>query len=209
MDQNLKAVIVNVMYAKSVDLRDHSIQTAEISAMLVRRLLDNDIDPGCSPDEAYTAGLLHDIGKLFISESVLNKPGVLTEREAESMRLHTSWGLQFVESVGLERYSGVVSQHHENAAGTGYPQGLHASDLDPLTRVVRLADTLSALLQDRPYRRGIVDDAFILARMGQDLEGFFNGSSALIRSAITDYAATYRQLKKIRPWTQLINNQPD
>lgn len=200
MDKNLQLVIVNFLYTKSVTLRDHSIQTAAIAMMLVRRLLDRGINPGCTPEEAYTAGLLHDIGKMFISESILNKPDGLTERETEIMHLHPSWGLQFVESVGLERYSKVVSQHHENAAGTGYPQGLRAGDLDPLTRVIRIADTTSALLEDRPYRRGIVDDDFILSRIEQDLDGFFNGCAEIIRLALLDYLADFRRQQRSRPW---------
>ncbi len=190
------------MYAKSPTLRDHSIQTAEISKLLVRRLRDNGVDAGCSPKEAYSAGLVHDIGKLYVPESVLNKPGDLTEREMETMRLHTSWGRGFVENTGLKRYAEVVAHHHENAGGTGYPQGLRAGVLEPLTRVVRVADTLSALLEDRPYRRGIVDDDFILARMEEDLEGLFNGSSGVIRRAVLDYLTAFRKQKSIKEDTR-------
>jgi putative nucleotidyltransferase with HDIG domain len=199
MDQRVQGVIVNVMYGKSVSLRDHSIQTAELSSLFVRQLLENGVQAGCSAEYAYSAGLLHDIGKLFVSEAILNKPDGLNERELETMRLHTSWGLQFVESVGLERFAGVVSQHHENAAGTGYPLGLRAGELDLLTRVVRVADTLSALLEDRPYRRGIVDDFFILSSMEQDLEGLFNGSSGIIRRTIVEYVDTFRRQRKFIP----------
>ena len=202
MDRILQAVIVNVMYGKSVSLRDHSLQTAEISSMLVGHLLANGVNVGCSPDYAYSAGLLHDVGKLYISEAVLNKPEGLNERELETMRLHTSWGLQFVENVGLQRFAAVVSQHHENAAGTGYPLGLRAGELDLLTKVVRIADTLSALLEDRPYRRGIVDDYFILTSMEQDLEGLFNGSSGIIKQTIVEYVAAFRRQRKFIPGHQ-------
>jgi putative nucleotidyltransferase with HDIG domain len=200
MDQNLQAIIINVMYGKSVSLRDHSLQTAEISLMLVSRLLSNDVDVGCSPDDVYSAGLLHDIGKLYVSEAILNKPAGLDERETENMRLHTSWGLDFVEGVdGLERFANVVAHHHENAFGTGYPHGLCGEDLDPLTKIVHIADVLSALLEDRPYRRGIVDDQFILAKMEQDLKGLFNGSSGIIWNAIVEYLAEYRRKRKFKP----------
>lgn len=202
MDRILQAVIINVMYGKSVSLRDHSLQTAEISALIVGHLLDNGVDVGCSPDYAYSAGLLHDIGKLYISEAVLNKPEGLNERELETMRLHTSWGLQFVENVGLQRFAAVVSQHHEAADGSGYPLGLRAGELDLLTRVVRIADILSALLEDRPYRRGIVDDFFILKKMEQDLEGLFNGSSGIIKRSIVGYVATFRRQRKFNPGSQ-------
>ncbi|WP_168205810.1 HD-GYP domain-containing protein [Geobacter sp. FeAm09] len=198
MDHNLKTVLLNVMYAKSVALRDHSLQTAEISSMIVRNLLDSGNDPACSPEDAYTAGLLHDIGKLFVSESILNKPSVLTDREMETMRLHTSWGLQFVKNTSLERYAEVVVHHHENAAGTGYPHGLRASELAPLTKVVRIADTLSALLEDRPYRRSIADDRFILSQMEQDLEGLFNGSSEIVCKAVINYLSAFRKHKAIK-----------
>lgn len=199
MQQDLQAIIAYVMYGKSVSLRDHSLQTAGISSMLVSQLLNNYVDVGCTPDDAYFAGLIHDIGKMFVPETILDKPESLTVRETEIMRLHTSWGLQFVESVGLGRYSHVVSQHHENASGTGYPLGLRVEDLDQLTRVVHIADLLSALLEDRPYRRGIVDDRFILASMEQDLEGLFNGSSAIIRRAIVEYMDGFRRRRRCFP----------
>lgn len=192
MDKNLQTAIIYVMYAKCVGLRDHSIRTAEIAEKLATRLQDNGIDLGCTPDDAYSGGLVHDIGKIFISESILNKTQGLTERETEIMNLHPSWGLQFVENVGLERYSSVVFQHHENAIGTGYPQGLSAAEMDPLAKIIRIADLLSALLEDRPYRRGIVDEGFILSKMEQDIEGFFNGSSTIIRAAILDCLTVYR-----------------
>ena len=203
MDRRLQAVVVNFMYGKSVSLRDHSIQTAEISSMLVAHLLDNGVQVGCSVEDAYSAGLLHDIGKLFVSEAILNKPEGLNDRELETMRLHTSWGLQFVQNVGLLQYAGVVSQHHENAEGTGYPQGLRAGGLDPLIRVVRVADVLSALREDRPYRRGIVDDVFILASMEQDLEGLFNGSSGILWRTIVEYLDAFRRQRKFIPGTPL------
>jgi HD-GYP domain-containing protein (c-di-GMP phosphodiesterase class II) len=189
MHQNLQAIVVNVMYGKSVSLRDHSLQTAEISAMLASHLLNNGVAVDYSPSEAYSAGLIHDIGKMFISEAILDKPESLTVRETETMRLHTSWGLQFVESVGLGRYSQVVSQHHENAHGTGYPLGLRGESLDQLTRVVHIADLLSALLEDRPYH-------FILTSLEQDLEGLFNGTSSIIRQAIVDYMVEFRRQRK-------------
>jgi len=191
VDRNIQAVITFALYGKSISLRDHSLQTAEISALLARQLLGNSADAGFSPDEAYFAGLIHDIGKLFISEAILDKPEGLTEREIEIMRLHTSWGRQFVENVGLGRFSQVVSRHHEE-----YPAAPPGEELDPLTKVVRTADMLSALLEDRPYRRGIVDDNFIMEKMEQGLEGLFNGSSGVIRRAIAAYLAEFRRQQK-------------
>lgn len=196
MDQNLEAVIVNVLYSKSVPLLQHSLQTAEIAATLTGELLAKHVPIGCSQRFAYEAGLLHDIGKIYVSEAILDKPASLTEREHETIRLHTSWGRHFVETIGLDCYALVVANHHENATGTGYPRGLSSPDLDPITRVVRIADMLSALISDRPYRRGVLDDDFILASLDSEIEGLFDDTADIIKHAVTTYLFQFRRLHR-------------
>ena len=106
--------------------------------------------------EIRTGALLHDIGKIGISDAVLLKPGRLTPEEEALIRQHPTIGRKILESVhGLQPYLGVVELHHENWDGSGYPHGL-VKEQTPLTaRIVKVADAYDAMTSDRPYRKGI------------------------------------------------------
>jgi len=141
--------LANALEAKDPYTRGHS----ERVATLARRLA---LAAGVAPRAADTiaqAGLLHDIGKIAIPESVLHKPGALSEEEWAVMRRHPLIGAQIV--APLEFFAeGVVilRHHHERYDGSGYPDGLRG-DLIPLgARIVAVADVFDALTSTRPYR---------------------------------------------------------
>jgi putative two-component system response regulator len=103
---------------------------------------------------------LHDIGKLFINDSILLKPGKLTEEEFENMKTHTNIGEQIVGKVELLakeseflRYAKIfAANHHEWWNGNGYPQGLKGEDIPLLGRVMAIADVYDSLVSERPYK---------------------------------------------------------
>lgn len=101
------------------------------------------------------AGLLHDVGKIGISERILNKPGQLTPEEFEEIKKHPRMSYEVLRPV--ERFGPVldaVLYHHENHDGSGYPEGL-AGDRIPLSaRIIHVVDVFDALTTTRPYRRG-------------------------------------------------------
>ena len=100
-------------------------------------------------------GLLHDIGKLGVSQSILDKPGKLTEEETAVMRRHPSKGAEILEPIpNLRKVIPIVSQHHERFDGKGYPHGLSGEDISLHARILALADVVDALISDRPYRPG-------------------------------------------------------
>jgi HD-GYP domain-containing protein (c-di-GMP phosphodiesterase class II) len=99
--------------------------------------------------------LLHDLGKIGISDLVLQKPGRLTPEENELIRQHPVIGKRILENVqGLEAYLSIVELHHENLNGTGYPHGLKGEETPLYARIVKVADAYDAMTSDRPYRRG-------------------------------------------------------
>ncbi len=99
--------------------------------------------------------LLHDLGKIGISDLVLQKPGRLTPEETELIQQHPVIGKRILENVqGLEAYLGIVELHHENLNGTGYPHGLKGEETPLYARIVKVADAYDAMTSDRPYRRG-------------------------------------------------------
>ena len=99
------------------------------------------------------AALLHDIGKLGVSNSVLDKPGKLDDAEWLAMRRHAELSEQILSKISaFSDLSKVAGAHHERLDGKGYPYGLRAEDIDLDTRIVSTADVFDALTADRPYR---------------------------------------------------------
>lgn len=99
------------------------------------------------------ASLLHDVGKIVIPESILNKPCALTAWEWRRMRRHPDYGERIVKRLGLgERVAGAVRWHHERWDGGGYPDGLSGRRIPLEARIVRIADEFDALTTLRSYR---------------------------------------------------------
>ena len=100
--------------------------------------------------------LLHDIGKIGVSDTVLQKPGKLTVEEFAQIQRHPTIGLRILQGVnGFQAYLDIVELHHENWDGTGYPRGLRGEDVPLQARIVHVADAFDAMTSDRPYRRGM------------------------------------------------------
>ncbi len=99
------------------------------------------------------AALLHDIGKLGVSNSVLDKPGKLDETEWTAMRRHAELSEQILSKISaFADLSKVAAAHHERLDGKGYPNGLRGEEIDMDTRIISTADVFDALTADRPYR---------------------------------------------------------
>lgn len=144
---------------RAIDARDphtalHSEQVADISLLIARAM-------GLSGQEClmiHIAGHLHDIGKIGIPDTVLLKQAPLSDRERCLMMRHPEIGAQIVAPVALCASPGgiadMIRHHHERYDGSGYPQALSGKRIPLGSRIIAVADTYSALLQDRPYRRG-------------------------------------------------------
>src|SRR5215211_389826 len=101
-----------------------------------------------------TGALVHDIGKLSIPDAVLQKPGPLTDDEFELVRRHPEWGERMLRELGgfQDQVLRLVHDHHERLDGSGYPQGLSATELDLDTRILAVCDVYDALISTRVYR---------------------------------------------------------
>jgi putative nucleotidyltransferase with HDIG domain len=110
------------------------------------------------------AGLLHDIGKLGVSNTILDKPDKLTDEEFEIMKSHPVLGHAVLRRVSVfEDVAEVAAAHHERLDGRGYPYGLSADQLSMDMRILTVADIFDALTADRPYRAAMpLEKAFAI-----------------------------------------------
>jgi hypothetical protein len=131
---------------------EHSRTVVDLSAAVARRL-------GLSEAEVSDVGLvalLHDIGKLGVSDSVLKKPGPLSAEEWAKMREHPKIGERIAASIpSLAHLAPAVRAEHERWDGGGYPDGLSGEGIPFASRVVFVCDAFHAMTSDRPYRRSI------------------------------------------------------
>lgn len=143
-----------ITIAHTIDLKDrygegHSVRVALYSREIARRL-------GWTVEELenlYNVALLHDIGKIAIEDSILNKMGTLTEQEYESVKRHTKVGVDIVKNTTfIPGIKEGISYHHERYDGTGYV-GLKGKDIPLIARILAVADAVTAMEEDRPFRR--------------------------------------------------------
>ena len=112
--------------------------------------------------EAEYGFLLHDAGKVGVSERVLNKPGPLTAGEWRVMRTHPLIGYQMIGGIPFLRSAAeVVRYHHETFDGTGYPEGLRGEEIPLAARILAVADAFDAMTTDRPYRAALSLDVAV------------------------------------------------
>jgi len=105
-------------------------------------------------------GLLHDVGKLIVPSSILNKPGRPTAREWQELKIHPELGVEIAHRSGFDdEVSSIVLCHHERWDGQGYPDGLRARAIPYLVRIVSVMDTFDALTSAREYRERLTPDA--------------------------------------------------
>jgi putative nucleotidyltransferase with HDIG domain len=157
-DQRLDRVaeaFASVVDAKSSFTADHSAAVAEIAVALATTL-------GLRPDARAMqrrAALLHDVGKLGVSNRILDKAGPLNEAEWAIMRCHPRWSMEILSRVGaFHDLAQIAGAHHERLDGSGYFAGLTASQLGLPARILAVADVAEALSADRPYRSALHPD---------------------------------------------------
>lgn len=131
------------------------------------------------------AGLLHDIGKLSVSNRILDKPGKLDDEEWQSVREHPRWSYEILRRVpGFARISDLAGSHHEKLDGTGYYRHRDAAQLCLPSRILAVADIYDALVADRPYREGLPVEK-VLAIIERDAPRALDGDAvAALRHAL-------------------------
>lgn len=157
--QEYKDIIDHSMlcFAKTIDAKDrytngHSVRVANYSRELARRMgMDEYMQ-----DRIYYVALLHDIGKIGIPDSILNKPDRLTDAEEEIMKTHPNIGGDILKDFdALSDIADGAKYHHERYDGKGYCNGLAGKDIPQVARIICVADTYDAMASDRCYRKAL------------------------------------------------------
>lgn len=151
--ENIENVIITL--AKAIEAKDsytenHTDRVARLSVELGKKL-------GCDDrmqKVLYIGGLIHDIGKIGVSEAILNKPGTLRSDEYDEIKKHPVIGEEICRPLHtLSDVLTIIRHHHEKLDGSGYPDGLKGDEISMAAQIVSVADIYDALTSDRPYRR--------------------------------------------------------
>lgn len=153
-EKDFKNAIIGA-FANCVDGKDnytngHSQRVADYTKMLATELGEND----STIEKYYNIALLHDIGKIGVPDSILQKPGKLTDEEFSVMKSHAQRGYEILKDIKLqEDLAEGAHYHHERYDGKGYPDGLVGENIPWVARIIAVADTFDAMSSTRPYRK--------------------------------------------------------
>jgi HD-GYP domain-containing protein (c-di-GMP phosphodiesterase class II) len=150
--------------ATSIDAKDpytkgHSDRVNQYTLKMARQLKL----PEDQLDMLQYMSLLHDIGKIGIKDSVLNKPGKLTEEEFDEIKKHPEVGYRIISEIKyLSKSAEVVRHHHERYNGMGYPSGLIGEKIPLGSRIISVADAYDAMTTERPYKKAMTHEEALL-----------------------------------------------
>lgn len=144
--------LAEMLEAKDVYTRGHSERVAKYSVMLAKHIGLSEQDQAW----IHRGALLHDVGKIGIRESILNKPEKLSQEELAHIRSHPARGCEICRTLNsLAPALPIIRHHHERMDGLGYPDGIDDKDISIGPRIVAIADAYDAMTSNRPYRKGI------------------------------------------------------
>jgi len=154
---------ITVALAAAIDAKDHythghTERVTTLSLEIARKLKEKNkiVLNKKFFDDLHIAGLLHDIGKIGISESILNKDGPLNPEEKKRMQEHPVVGVTILSPIKeLENAALGVKYHHEKYDGSGYPDKLKGDQIPLIASIISVADAFDAMTTDRPYRKGL------------------------------------------------------
>lgn len=143
---------LNALDVRVAGARNHSERVVDYSLRIANRLNLPDEDK----KTLELAALLHDIGKIGISEDILNKPAPLDKEELQAVRRHPELGENMVKGIDfLDGVRPMIRHHHERYDGNGYPDGLKAEGIPIISRIIFVAETYDALTSDHSYRPAV------------------------------------------------------
>jgi putative two-component system response regulator len=151
--ENVLLSLAAAVEAKDAYTQGHTDRAARLAMNLGRQLCLSATEIHC----LRIGGILHDVGKIGVPESILNKEGPLTAEEWQVMKTHPEVGFRICESLGrtLGEALEVIRHHHEKLDGSSYPDGLKGEQISMASRIMAVVDIYDALITDRPYRKAM------------------------------------------------------
>jgi len=150
--------ILSTLHEKNPREEQHSKRVSELCQKIGREIKL----PEIQINNLKVVGLLHDIGKIAIDESVLNKPGKLTDKEWDEIKRHPDIGYRILSSSHeMSEIAKYVLAHHERYDGLGYPKGLKGDEIPFVSRIIAIADAYDAMTSERSYRSALPKDVAI------------------------------------------------
>ena len=161
--------LANAVEAKDAYTEGHTERVGQLAVALGRRAgMDAD-----AQDALLKGGVLHDIGKIGIPNSILNKRGMLTAKERIVMNKHPMIGERICEPLkSIRELLPIIRWHHERLDGTGYPDGLKGNAFPLSAQILQLADIYDAITTDRPYHRARTRDGAVTFMLGEAQKGW-------------------------------------
>ena len=186
----------------------HVINTRKYVELIVNYLMENNMYPDIISKEyaenLISTSILHDVGKIAISDTILNKPGKLTPEEYDIMKTHTTVGDGMIDDVFgdsldenmLDVLHDVVFCHHETWDGKGYPRGLRKTEIPLAGRIMAVADVFDALVSDRVYKKGYsIEESYniLIADSGSHFDPDLIDVFVAIRPQVEEYLKAQRE----------------
>jgi HD-GYP domain-containing protein (c-di-GMP phosphodiesterase class II) len=140
------------------------------------------------------------MGKIGISEIIISKPSSLSREEFDIMKDHPAHGIRILEPIGFSAtIIDAIYQHHERFDGKGYPRGLAGEDISPAARILNVADTIDAMLSERPYR-GRISTQDVLLELERESGGQFDPRVAECAKRLIDKGLLNRGMHSYHPY---------
>lgn len=162
--------LLNLLFEDDLEMLAHSKSVSVICGIIAKTMGFNQVEI----NEIKIAGLLHDAGKIEISESLLNKSEKLSDAEWITIMQHPLMGYELLKPLnGYARVAEFILEHHEQWDGSGYPNGLQGEKISLQARIIAAADAFDAMTSNRPYRKTVdTDEALseILANAGTQFD---------------------------------------
>ena len=141
--------LADLLEERDAELSAHGVRVAEYAEAIAREMGM----PAPAIGRIRIAARLHDLGKVWISRDILDKPGPLTEAEWDVMRAHPRTAARLLQSTSLYDLADIIVAHHERPDGKGYPNALPSCEAPVEAQIVAVADVYDAMLSERPYVR--------------------------------------------------------
>lgn len=189
--ENLSSQLIDVLCstveAKDQYTRGHSQRVAQYAREIMYRMGGDEK----ILQEVYYIGLLHDVGKISIDDSIINKKGRLTEEEYEQIKLHTVAGYQILKHVDVIPDLAIGARwHHERYDGTGYPNGLAGDNIPLIARIISVADAYDAMTSNRSYHK-IMPQSVVREEISRGMGRQFDPAIARIMLEMIDEDIQY------------------